>query len=212
VTAHRHWSRTVTAHRHWSRTVARPCQLPWSAVSVATDDSRVDIVDCSRFVPSGRDSQWTGLAHSTRGSGVRGGHRGIRCWHRLCRGDKDDPTARAEARRAEKVAVLTEAFGAIHELTRATGRAAMPDGTTPRAERVAKADAGPMKRLGDKYSMAATKLRLYGFTDAAKRRTPSATPCPLHGTASEATPTTPPSTSISLTQSTTSPSKPSRRP
>ena len=64
---------------------------------------------------------------------------------------KTTRTARRETRRTEKVAVLTEAFDAIHELTRANSRVVALEGTTSRAKRVAEADAGAMKELGDAY-------------------------------------------------------------
>jgi hypothetical protein len=76
---------------------------------------------------------------------------------------KTTRTTRRENRREEKVAVLTEASAAIHELTRAVERVALPNDPALRAQRVEQMDAGPMKELGDKYSMAATKLELYGF-------------------------------------------------
>lgn len=76
-------------------------------------------------------------------------------------------TTRRENRRAESTAVLTDAATAIQELTRAVDRVAL---TAPagRASRVAEMDAGPMKALGDAFTMSATKLELYGFDAAAK--------------------------------------------
>jgi hypothetical protein len=82
---------------------------------------------------------------------------------------KTTRTTRRENRRDEKVAVLTEASAAIQELTRAIDRIALPEDAAVRAERVAKMDDGPMKKLGDKSSMAATKLSLYGFDAAAEQ-------------------------------------------
>ena len=80
---------------------------------------------------------------------------------------KTTRTTRRESRRAEKVAVLTEAFGAAHELTRGVGRVVEPDDAAIRAGQVAIMDAGPMKELGNQHSMMASKLALYGFTNAA---------------------------------------------
>jgi|GEM_PF-5460745 len=80
---------------------------------------------------------------------------------------KTTRTTKRENRRAEKVAVLTEAFAPIHELTRAIDRIALPEDPAVRAERIGMMDAGPMRELGDKYSMVASKLELYGFGAAA---------------------------------------------
>ncbi|MDM4142509.1 MULTISPECIES: hypothetical protein [Mycobacterium] len=82
---------------------------------------------------------------------------------------KTTRTTRRENRRDEKVAVLTEASAAIQELTRAIDRVGLPEDAAVRAARVAKMDDGPMKKLGDKSSMAATKLALYGFDAAAEQ-------------------------------------------
>lgn len=73
-------------------------------------------------------------------------------------------TTRRENRREEKVAVLVEASAAIQQLTRAVDRLALMDA---RADDVKRMDAGPMKELGDKYELTATKLELYGFSVAA---------------------------------------------
>jgi hypothetical protein len=73
-----------------------------------------------------------------------------------------------EKRREEKLAILTEAATAIQELIRAIDRIALTKNPTARAEQVAKMDAGPMKRLGDRYSLAETKVELYGFGAATK--------------------------------------------
>jgi hypothetical protein len=81
---------------------------------------------------------------------------------------KTTRTTRRENRREEKVAVLTEATIAIQELIRAIDRIALTTDQAVRAEEVAKINAGPMKRLGDNYSLAETKLELYGFSAAAK--------------------------------------------
>jgi hypothetical protein len=81
---------------------------------------------------------------------------------------KTTRTTRRENRRAEKVAVLTEAFAAVHGLSRAIERVNKPTDPAERAERVKAMEAGPMGELGDKYSIAATKLSLYGFDTAAK--------------------------------------------
>ncbi|WP_166906165.1 hypothetical protein [Mycobacterium sp. DL440] len=75
-------------------------------------------------------------------------------------------TTRKENRRAEKVAVLTEATVALQELVRAVDRIDQTEDPTARTELVAKMNAGPMKKLGDKYSVAETKLELYGFKEA----------------------------------------------
>jgi len=56
----------------------------------------------------------------------------------------------------------------VQELIRAIDRIALTTDLTVRAEQVAKLDAGPMKKLGDKYSLAETKLELYGFAAATK--------------------------------------------
>jgi hypothetical protein len=77
-------------------------------------------------------------------------------------------TTRKENRRADKVAVLTEATIALQELVRAIDRIAQTTDPTARTEQVTKMNAGPMKKLGDKYSVAETKLELYGFKDATK--------------------------------------------
>lgn len=77
-------------------------------------------------------------------------------------------TTRTENRRAEKVAVLTEATIALQELVRAVDRIDQTEDPTARTELVTKMNAGPMKKLGDKYSIAETKLELYGFKDATK--------------------------------------------
>jgi hypothetical protein len=84
---------------------------------------------------------------------------------------KTTRTTRRENRRAEKVAVLGEACAAIHELTRAVDRVATPTDVTVRVERVEDMK-DQMRELGDKYSIAATKLVLYGF-DAAGAETNS---------------------------------------
>jgi hypothetical protein len=81
---------------------------------------------------------------------------------------KTSRTTRRENRRDEKVAVLTEATIAIQELIRAIDRVALTTDPTDRADQVAKMNAGPMKRLGDRYSLAETKLELYGFGAATK--------------------------------------------
>jgi len=81
---------------------------------------------------------------------------------------KTTRTTRQENRREEKVAILTEASVAINELTRAIDRAAQKEDQTARAELIKVMDAGPLKSLGDKYSLAETKLELYGFDAAAK--------------------------------------------
>jgi hypothetical protein len=81
---------------------------------------------------------------------------------------KTTRTTQREKRREEKVAVLSEASAAINELTRAIDRVALTKDPTARAERVTAMNAGPMKELGDKFSMAATKLELYNFDAAAK--------------------------------------------
>ncbi|QNI08310.1 hypothetical protein GAN17_20105 [Mycobacterium kubicae] len=81
---------------------------------------------------------------------------------------KTTRTTRRENRREEKVAVLTEASAAIQELTRAIDRIALTTDPAARAQQVAKMDDGPMKKLGDRYSLSETKLELYGFTDSAK--------------------------------------------
>ena len=78
-------------------------------------------------------------------------------------------TTRKENRRAENVAVLTDAAAAIQDLTRAIDRVASTADPTARAALVAEMNAGPMKALGDKYTMAATKLELYGFDAAAEQ-------------------------------------------
>jgi hypothetical protein len=80
---------------------------------------------------------------------------------------KTTRTTRRENRRAEKVAVLEEACAAIHELTRAVDRVATPTDVIVRVERV-KDMKDEMRELGDKYSIAATKLVLYGFDAAAE--------------------------------------------
>lgn len=82
---------------------------------------------------------------------------------------KTTRTTRHENRRDEKVAVLTEASSAIQELTRAVDRVGQPEDADVRAERVKKMDDGAMKELGDKSAMAATKLALYGFSNAAEQ-------------------------------------------
>ncbi|WP_064280665.1 hypothetical protein [Mycolicibacterium iranicum] len=69
-------------------------------------------------------------------------------------------TTRKENRRAENVAVLTEAATAIQELTRAIERVASAD-VSVRAERVTEMDAGPMKALGDKFTL---QLQSWNFT------------------------------------------------
>jgi hypothetical protein len=82
---------------------------------------------------------------------------------------KTTRATRRENRRDEKVAVLTEASAAIQELTRAVDRVGQVEDPVVRAERVQKMDDGPMKKFGDKSSMAATKLALYGFEAAAEQ-------------------------------------------
>lgn len=77
-------------------------------------------------------------------------------------------TTRKENRRAENVAVLTDAAGAMQDLTRAIDCVASAD-SAARVDRVTEMNAGPMKDLGDKYTMAATKLELYGFDAAAEQ-------------------------------------------
>lgn len=77
-------------------------------------------------------------------------------------------TTRKENRRAENVAVLMEAAAAIHELTRAIDRVALTADPAARAGLVAEMNKGPMKALGDKFTMAATKMELYGFEAAAQ--------------------------------------------
>ena len=82
---------------------------------------------------------------------------------------KTTRTTRLEKRRDEKAVVLTEASAAIQELTRALDRVGLTEDAKVRAERVAQMDAGPMKKLGDRSAMAATKLALYGFDGAAEQ-------------------------------------------
>jgi hypothetical protein len=82
---------------------------------------------------------------------------------------KTTRTARKESRRDEKVAVLTEASVAIQELTREIDRAGSPNDVAVRVQRVSKMVDGPMKLLGDKSAVAATKLTLYGFDAAAEQ-------------------------------------------
>jgi hypothetical protein len=82
---------------------------------------------------------------------------------------KTTRTTKRENRRDERVAVLTDASAAIQELTRAVDRVGQPEDPAIRAERVKKMDNGPMKELGDKSSMAATKLALYGFDATAEQ-------------------------------------------
>lgn len=77
-------------------------------------------------------------------------------------------TTRRENRRAENVAVLMESAAAIQDLTRAVDRVARTQDAAARAALVTEMDAGPMKELGDKFTMAATRLELYGFDDAAR--------------------------------------------
>jgi type II secretory pathway pseudopilin PulG len=81
---------------------------------------------------------------------------------------KTTRTTRRENRREEKIAVLADATVAVQELIRAVDRVALTTDPTARAEQVAKMNAGPMKKLGDKYSLAETKLELYGFEAATK--------------------------------------------
>lgn len=81
---------------------------------------------------------------------------------------KTTRATRRESRRSEKVAVLIEAFTATHELTRGIGRATQAEGGMARAQRVALMDDGPMRELGNKHSIACSKLTFYGFDASAK--------------------------------------------
>lgn len=80
---------------------------------------------------------------------------------------KTTRTTRQENRRAEKVAVLTDAWAAVFKLTRALERVNKPTDATERTKRITEMDAGPMGDLGDEHAITASKLPLYGFGAAA---------------------------------------------
>jgi hypothetical protein len=82
---------------------------------------------------------------------------------------KQTRTTQRESRRAERIAVLSDAWTAVVKLSRALERVNAIKDPVVRAGRIAAMAAGPMGDLGDRYAIAASKLRIYrfGVADAA---------------------------------------------
>ncbi|OBG82118.1 hypothetical protein A5699_06940 [Mycobacterium sp. E802] len=77
-------------------------------------------------------------------------------------------TTRKENRRAEKVAVLSDAWSAAVKYSRALEHANKLDDPAERIANITKMKAGPMWELSDEYVVATTKLPIYKFGVAYK--------------------------------------------
>lgn len=82
---------------------------------------------------------------------------------------KTTRSARLQSLRAERVAVLSDASVAAQELTRSVHRLCQESNVDARIAQIALMDGGPMKELGDKYALAATRMQIYGFSTAAAK-------------------------------------------